>query len=130
MTNKSGKNGPKPLTTRQRALIKELAKGQSAKDAAIVAGYAPTYARQQKHQAINRIKKNWRELLDNKEVRDFEAELIEALNPPQNVQRPVPPNEVVDEATRIFSRFRQTIHQIRGLDRNDHCRPFVLSGDV
>jgi transposase len=57
MTNKSGKNGPKPLTTRQRAFIKELSKGQSAKDAAIVTGYAPKYARQQAYQVINRIKR-------------------------------------------------------------------------
>ena len=70
MTNKSGKNGRKPLTTRQRSLVKELCKGQSAKDAAIAAGYAPTYARQQACQAINRIKKKWPELLDEAGITD------------------------------------------------------------
>jgi hypothetical protein len=71
MTNKSGKSGRKPLTTRQRALVKELSKGQkSAKDAAIAAGYAPTHARQQAHQVINRIKKKWPELLDEAGITD------------------------------------------------------------
>jgi hypothetical protein len=70
MTNKSGKNGRKPLTTRHRALIEELSKGQSAKDAAIVAGYAPKCARQQAYHAINRIKRNMPELLDEAGITD------------------------------------------------------------
>jgi hypothetical protein len=57
--------------------------------------------------------------LDNDEVREVEAELIEALNPKANVSKPVPPSHVIKEATRIFLRFRRTIHHIRSLKRDD-----------
>jgi hypothetical protein len=44
----------------------------------------------------------------------IEADLIEALNPKANLQRPTPTNTVQTEATRIFEGFRQTIHAARG----------------
>jgi hypothetical protein len=56
---------------------------------------------------------------DNDSVRKVEAELIEALKPEVNVLRPVPPKQVIKEAARIFSHFRQTIHHIRSLRRGD-----------
>jgi hypothetical protein len=62
--------------------------------------------------------------LDNHNVRRLEAELIEALNPTVNIQRPTPSNEVIDEATVVFSHFRRTIHDIRGL--KDGRGPFNL----
>jgi hypothetical protein len=62
--------------------------------------------------------------LDNHNVRRLEAELIEALNPTENIQRPTPSNEVIDEATVVFSHFRRTIHHIRGL--KDGRGPFKL----
>jgi hypothetical protein len=43
-----------------------------------------------------------------------EADLIEALNPKANLQRPTPTNTVQNEATRIFEGFRRTIHAARG----------------
>jgi hypothetical protein len=63
--------------------------------------------------------------LDNDGVGRLEAELIEALRPEANASRPVPPSHVVTEAARIFSHFRQTIHHIRGLKRNDGG-PFTI----
>jgi hypothetical protein len=62
--------------------------------------------------------------LDNHAVRRLEAELIEALNPKANIQRPTPSNRVIAEATAVFSHFRQTIHHIRGLQ--DDRGPFNL----
>lgn len=62
--------------------------------------------------------------LDNRQVRNLEAELIEAFNPEANRQRPIPPNEVLVEASRIFMHLRHTIHYIRSL--SDDNRPFKL----
>jgi hypothetical protein len=62
--------------------------------------------------------------LDNLNVRRLEADLIEALNPRANRQKPTPSNHVVVEATRAFSHFRQTIHYIRGLQ--DERGPFNI----
>jgi hypothetical protein len=119
MTNKSGKNGRKPLTTRQRAFIKELSKGQSAKDAAIAAGYAPTYARQQGHQAINRIKKNCAELFDEAGITDralidknilpaLEARVTKAFNHPGKViySKPLPAHDIRLRATEMVLKLK------------------------
>jgi hypothetical protein len=62
--------------------------------------------------------------LDNHTVRRLQAELIEALNPTANVQRPTPSSQVLVEATDVFSHFRRTIHEIRGL--KDGRGPFIL----
>jgi len=62
--------------------------------------------------------------LDNHSVRRLEADLIEALNPTANLQRPTPSNQVIAEATAVFEHFRKTIHHIRGLQ--DDRGPFSL----
>jgi hypothetical protein len=62
--------------------------------------------------------------LGNDAVRRLEAELIEALSPRANIQKPTPSNREITEATEVFSHFRQTIHYIRGLQ--DDRGPFNL----
>jgi hypothetical protein len=42
-----------------------------------------------------------------------EADLIEALNPSKNIQRPTPPDSVQAEATEMFQGLRSTIHAVR-----------------
>jgi DNA-binding NarL/FixJ family response regulator len=54
------KNGKRELTPRQRELVRQLAKGQSQKSAAIKAGYSPKAADQSAYQAIQQIKKRCR----------------------------------------------------------------------
>jgi Terminase small subunit len=46
----------KPLTLRQSRFAKTFIKSQSAKDAAIAAGYSPKYAAQSAHQALQGIR--------------------------------------------------------------------------
>ena len=55
----------KPLALRQSRFVKALMKSKSAKDAAIAAGYAPKYAAQSAHQALQSIRLRVPEILDN-----------------------------------------------------------------
>jgi hypothetical protein len=52
-----------------------------------------------------------------KKVRRVEADLIEALNPKANQDRPLPSDTVQTEATEVFQNLRRTIHAAR--HRND-----------
>lgn len=51
--------------------------------------------------------------LRTEEIAPVEADLIEALNPKVNINRPTPPNTVQQAATEIFQAFRCTIHKSR-----------------
>ena len=68
-------NGKRELTLRQRELVRQLAKGQSQKSAAIKAGYSPKAADQSAYQAIQQIKKKMPQLMDEKGLTD--EELVE-----------------------------------------------------
>jgi hypothetical protein len=72
MTNKSGKNGRKPLTNRQRKMVKELAKGQSRTQAYLDANYSPNRksAPQGAFRALQQIKKKMPHLMDDKGLTD------------------------------------------------------------
>ena len=47
------------------------------------------------------------------DVKNVEADLIEALNPIANVKRPAPPRHLQDDATEVFRSLRRAIHQGR-----------------
>jgi len=52
--------------------------------------------------------------LSNEDVKRIEADLIEALNPGANSQRPAPPNEVLQKDTaKIFRLLREQVHTHR-----------------
>jgi hypothetical protein len=51
--------------------------------------------------------------LTNDHVKMIEPDLIEALNPTANHQRPAPPKSLQKETTQIFSQFRATVHGAR-----------------
>lgn len=52
--------------------------------------------------------------LSNEDVKRVEADLIEAMNPVGNQQRPAPPQTVQQEDTaQIFRQFRQSVHAAR-----------------
>lgn len=58
------KSSKKDLTTRQRALIKEIAKGGTHRAAAIKAGYSPKHADKAAHQALRNIQGKCPEIMD------------------------------------------------------------------
>jgi phage terminase small subunit len=62
---KSGKKG-KPLTPRQNAFIKALAKGSTQRDAAIKAGYKAKHPDQAAHQALKQIQGKVPQIMDLK----------------------------------------------------------------
>ena len=70
MTNKSGKNGRKELTHRQRAMIKALVKGKSQAQAYREAGYSPKNADQGAYQVLQSIKKKIPEIMDENRLTD------------------------------------------------------------
>lgn len=52
--------------------------------------------------------------LSNDDVKRIEADLIEGLNAQANLQRPAPPNQVLQkDTTEIFRLFRQQVHKHR-----------------
>ena len=70
MTNKSGKNGRKQLTHRERAMIKALVKGKSQAQAYREAGYSPKNADQGAYQVLQSIKKKIPEIMDENGLTD------------------------------------------------------------
>lgn len=48
--------------------------------------------------------------LADQDIRPVEADLIEALDPRANVQRPIPQSSVQKEATRVFEQLRLAVH--------------------
>jgi hypothetical protein len=59
--------------------------------------------------------------LRKRQVREVEADLIEALNPVANVVRATPPSHIQKDATAIYNAFRKVIHTHRG----DACPVYV-----
>src|ERR1022692_1343494 len=59
--------------------------------------------------------------LRKRQVREVEADLIEALNPRANVVHPIPPSYVQEDAAAIYNAFRKVIHTHRG-----HACPVYL----
>ncbi len=51
------------------------------------------------------------------DIERVEADLIEALNPTANDQRPVPPSTWQQDTSAVFKEFRRHIHQARPRDR-------------
>jgi hypothetical protein len=49
----------------------------------------------------------------NENLTRVEADLIEALNPTANIMRPLPADDVQENATSIFQQFRLAIHEAR-----------------
>ena len=49
----------------------------------------------------------------NEHLTRVEADLIEALNPKANIMRPLPADDVQENATSIFQQFRLAIHEAR-----------------
>lgn len=51
--------------------------------------------------------------LENTDVKKIEPDLIEALNPTANYQRPAPPESLQEETNRILGHFRRAVHAAR-----------------
>jgi phage terminase small subunit len=66
----SKKKKPPRLTSRQTKFVKELAKGQTHKQAAINAGYAEKHADQAAHQALERIRAKMADVMDRHGLTD------------------------------------------------------------
>lgn len=61
---KPRKNGRKRMNARQAALLKNLSKGMTQKQAAINAGYSEKHADKVAHQTLTRMQENWGEHLE------------------------------------------------------------------
>lgn len=64
MSKKPPKPKAKRMNARQGALLKNLAKGMTQKDAAIAAGYTPKHPGKAAHQALELISRNWPDELE------------------------------------------------------------------